>query len=272
MEINASNEVVRAYVNGPGMDQPIERISFIKGTPRQRQVIHADGLGSIVALTDESGETVQTYSYAAFGGIRTQTGTDLNRITFTAREALGDSLGFNYYRYRVYDPSTGRFISEDPLGFTDSANRYVYCANNPIKYLDFFGLLSADVASIILQQYMEQNPEFAAKVRANWANKGNEVGWFCVDDSNNGYTIEPWPDHPDNTLDNVVGPGAAPPNAIGEGHTHPDPNGYGNAPSPGDYINGYGVDAFVFDPTWVYKYNPNEKPFFPKEQKRHGCK
>jgi hypothetical protein len=107
MELNASNEVVWAWVNGPGLDQPVERIAFINGEARNRQVVHADGLGSVSALTDESGEPVQTYAYAAFGGIREQTGTDLNRVTFTAREALGDSLGLLYYRHRVYDPTTG---------------------------------------------------------------------------------------------------------------------------------------------------------------------
>ena len=138
-EMNASNEVIWAWINGPGLDQPVERIAFIHGTPRNRQVVHADGLGSVSALSDESGEPSQTYAYAAFGGIRARTGTDLNRVTFTAREALGDSLGFTYYRHRVYDPNTGRFTSEDPLGFIDGANRYVYCANNPVNFTDPFG-------------------------------------------------------------------------------------------------------------------------------------
>ena len=135
-EMNASNEIVWAWVNGPGLDQPVERIAFIHGTARNRQVYHSDGLGSVAALTDDSGEPIQTYTYAAFGGVRTQTGTDLNRVTFTAREALGDSLGFTYYRNRIFDPNTGRFTSEDPLGFVDGANRYVYCGNNPVLFID----------------------------------------------------------------------------------------------------------------------------------------
>ena len=76
MELNASNQVIWAWVNAPGLDQPVERIAFINGEARNRQVFHADGLGSIAVLTDESGEPVQTYTYAAFGSIRTQTGTD----------------------------------------------------------------------------------------------------------------------------------------------------------------------------------------------------
>ncbi len=143
MELNSSNEVVRAYVNGPGMDQPIERLDFINGTPRNRQVFHADGLGSIAALTDANGEPVQTYTYAAFGGIRARTGTDLNRVTFTAREALGDSLGVLYYRNRVLDPGTGRLTTLDPMGFVDGPNGYVYVINNPINWTDPKGLDSA---------------------------------------------------------------------------------------------------------------------------------
>ena len=139
---NVSNQVVRVYVNGPVVDQPIERIGFINGTPRQRQVFHADGLGSIAAMTDESEEPVQTYAYEAFGGIRARTGTGLNRVTFTAREAMGDSLGFYYYRNRVLDPSAGRFTSEDSMGFIDGPNRYIYVMNRPMNFIDPYGLQS----------------------------------------------------------------------------------------------------------------------------------
>ena len=143
-----SNQIVWAWVNGLGLDQPVERIAFINGTPRNRQVVHADGLGSVAALTDESGATVQTYAYAAFGGVREQTGHDLNRVTFTAREAMGDSLGFYYYRHRVYDPTTGRFTAKDPLGFVDGANRYVYVGNNPVNNVDPFGLITIAIPGL----------------------------------------------------------------------------------------------------------------------------
>lgn len=139
MELNGSNEVVCAYVNGLGVDQPIERIDFINGTARGQQVFHADSLGSIAALTDGQGSLIQTYAYEAFGKLRAQSGINLNRVTFTAREALGDSLDFVYYRNRIVSASTGRFTSEDPQGFIDGPNRYVYCGNNPMRYRDPFG-------------------------------------------------------------------------------------------------------------------------------------
>lgn len=51
-----------------------------------------------------------------------------------------DTTGLYYLRARYYDPTIGRFISQDsyrgnlfdPL----SLNRYIYCKNNPLKYVD----------------------------------------------------------------------------------------------------------------------------------------
>jgi len=138
LELNASNQVTRACINGPGIDQPIERIDFVDGVQRARLVYHTDGLGSVVAITDSSQQTAKTYAYEAFGRIRSEGGNGfaVNRYAFTARESLGDSLGLYYYRARVMDPNTGRFTSEDPLGFVDGPNLYGYVANNPINYVD----------------------------------------------------------------------------------------------------------------------------------------
>ncbi|MBU1693619.1 MAG: hypothetical protein KKC51_06610 [Verrucomicrobia bacterium] len=141
LDVNASNEIAHAYINGLDIDQPIERIAFINGSPRLRQVFHADALGSIVAMTDDSGESVKTYAYESFGRIRSETGGDLvlNRYTFTGREALGDSFDFSYYRNRIMDPNIGRFTSADPLDFIDGPNQYGYVRNNPLAYTDQSG-------------------------------------------------------------------------------------------------------------------------------------
>ena len=46
--------------------------------------------------------------------------------------------GYTYLRARYYDPSIGRFISEDPI--FDGDNWYAYCGNDPINYIDPSGL------------------------------------------------------------------------------------------------------------------------------------
>jgi RHS repeat-associated protein len=46
----------------------------------------------------------------------------------------------SYYRARYYDPNAGRFISEDPLGFSVGPDSYTYVLNNPVKDFDPPGL------------------------------------------------------------------------------------------------------------------------------------
>jgi RHS repeat-associated protein len=74
----------------------------------------------------------------AFGSIRTSTGTLPTDKKFTGQRL--DSTGLYYYNARYYDPGIGRFISADTIvpNFADpqSLNRYSYCRNNPLRYID----------------------------------------------------------------------------------------------------------------------------------------
>lgn len=78
-----------------------------------------DALGSTVALTDPTGASQVQYSYSPYGS-QSATGTTTNSYTYTGRET--DGLGINYYRARYYNPTTGRFLSEDPSGFRGGIN------------------------------------------------------------------------------------------------------------------------------------------------------
>ena len=42
--------------------------------------------------------------------------------------------------YSPFNPATGRFLSEDPIGFQGGSNFYIYVANNPVNYTDSLGL------------------------------------------------------------------------------------------------------------------------------------
>lgn len=77
---------------------------------------HADGLGSIVAITDSAGSVVNRYSYESFGMVTATDPTFPNAYTYTARE-WDKEFGLYYYRARYYDPLEGRFTSKDPIGF-----------------------------------------------------------------------------------------------------------------------------------------------------------
>jgi RHS repeat-associated protein len=68
------------------------------------------------------------------------TETVTNPYGFTGR-VLDSESGLMYYRTRYYDTSIGRFISADPIGFIGGINLYAYCLNNPVSWIDPFGLL-----------------------------------------------------------------------------------------------------------------------------------
>ncbi|MBI5893621.1 MAG: hypothetical protein HZB79_08230, partial [Deltaproteobacteria bacterium] len=100
---------------------------------------HADALGSITRMTDQNGNTVQTYKYDSFGNITAS--SILQPYAYTGRE-YDKETGLYYYRGRYYDPKTGRFISKDPIGFGGGINVYVAMGNNPVNYMDPSGLFN----------------------------------------------------------------------------------------------------------------------------------
>jgi RHS repeat-associated protein len=100
-----------------------------------------DGLGSISSLSNSAGALANTYAYDSFGNLTAFTGTLTNPFRFTGRE-FDSETGIYGYRARYYDPSAGRFSSEDPLGFGGGLNFYEYGYNNPTDFIDPFGLQS----------------------------------------------------------------------------------------------------------------------------------
>ena len=78
-----------------------------------------------------------TYDYDVYGKQTEITGTADNPYRYCG-EYTDEETGFIYLRNRYYDPSIGRFISEDPA--KDGTNWYTYCGNNPIKFVDPWGL------------------------------------------------------------------------------------------------------------------------------------
>ena len=104
-----------------------------------------DGLGSTTGLVDGRGNGVASYGYDVFGAMRTQGGSSANHWLFTGEQRDSESDVY-YLRARYYDPTTGRFLTQDPLpgwaGAPKTQNRYAYVLNNPVRYTDPFGLMS----------------------------------------------------------------------------------------------------------------------------------
>jgi RHS repeat-associated protein len=97
-----------------------------------------DPLGSSIALADSTGTVQTSYSFEPFGNTIVTGPPTTNTFGFTGREL--DSTGLYFYRARYYSPNLQRFVSEDPIGFAGGSNEYQYAGDNPISFVDAFGL------------------------------------------------------------------------------------------------------------------------------------
>ena len=112
----------------------------------ERYYYHSNHQGSITHLTNEDGNIVETFIYDnAYGTILKHNKTEqtYNPYCYTGREF--DSKELYYYRARYYDPTIGRFISNDPIEFMGGDfNFYRYVGGDPVNFRDPSGLVAAE--------------------------------------------------------------------------------------------------------------------------------
>jgi len=130
----------RKYVHGPEID---EALAVDEGS--SLSYLHADGLGSIDSMTNDSGATTLARRYDAWGNL--ESGASEAGYAFTGREWDPETRLY-YYRARYYDPRTGRFVSEDPVRLHGGNNFYVFVAGNPVLRTDPSGLYERYVPPI----------------------------------------------------------------------------------------------------------------------------
>ncbi|MFE5208951.1 RHS repeat-associated core domain-containing protein [Streptomyces sp. NPDC056600] len=97
-----------------------------------------DALGSVVALTDDTGAKVNSYSYSPRGVTRAAT-TEQVPQPYRFAGGYQDPTGLYHYAARYYDPNIGRFNSPDPSG--QEKNPYLYAEGDPVNRIDPTGLL-----------------------------------------------------------------------------------------------------------------------------------
>ncbi len=128
---------------------------------------HFDGLGSVVALSNSDGDSCQSYEYSVYGQVAASDPNFLtNPYMFTGRR-FDIETGLYYYRARYYNPHIGRFMQTDPVGYADGINWYLYCGNNPLGFVDPYGLASGQVVTGRYQVLPWENSEFISAIQAS---------------------------------------------------------------------------------------------------------
>lgn len=144
-DLTATGAKVRSYVWGPGIDNLLAMT--VHGSTTNTYYALKDHLNSVLALVNAAGQIVEQYRYDAWGrttvvdasGNPLTVSTVGNRYCWQGRE-YSWKTGLYYFRARWYDPITGRWLSNDPIGISGGLNQYVFCDNNPVNLIDPFGL------------------------------------------------------------------------------------------------------------------------------------
>ena len=151
IDLDDSGTELKRYTYGPGID---EVLAIKKSSTRY--YLTRDGLNSTTDVTDSAGTVVESYKYDVYGAVSIfdSSGNSIatsavgNRYLYTGREWEPES-GLYYYRARHYDPTIGRFLQPDPIGYADGLNLYQYVGGNPIHHLDPYGQFAAEAGAAI---------------------------------------------------------------------------------------------------------------------------
>ena len=146
--VEQSGVLTEKYFRGSTIDELVAGYVTQSGNLTPYLFQH-DQTMNVSAETKPNGGTQASMAYYAFGETQATTGTPVNRLQYTGRE--NDGTGLYYYRARYYDPSIGRFISEDPKKFAAGINFFAYVNNNPVNANDPSGESAAsDLLKVVI--------------------------------------------------------------------------------------------------------------------------
>ncbi|MBL8537013.1 MAG: RHS repeat-associated core domain-containing protein [Hyphomonadaceae bacterium] len=104
-----------------------------------RRWLHADRLGSVIAVSDASGAALAINAYDEYGA---PSSSNAGRFQYTGQMWLPEA-GLYHYKARAYAPSLGRFLQSDPILHAGGMNLYAYVGGDPVNARDPWGLFGA---------------------------------------------------------------------------------------------------------------------------------
>jgi len=168
--LDGSGNVVERYLWGPGVDNllAIEVVASSGAPSGLNQGVYwvlADQQGTVRDLLDASGNLVWHGDYDTFGNLQTAlpTGTTL-WFGYTGR-LFDVTTGLQNNWHRWYDPTTGRWLSEDPIGFGGGLTSLAdYVGNDPVNEADPSGFVGDGHHLVPQSKWALFNPDVAKKV------------------------------------------------------------------------------------------------------------
>jgi RHS repeat-associated protein len=137
MDFNGSGSLEMRYLNGPTGDL-VDTVIARESAGGTIAWYLPDRLGTVRDLINNSGSIIDHIDFSAFGTVLAQSApSEGDRMMGFAGMELDSVTGMNLAVYRVQDPGTGRWDSQDPLGFfACDTNLYRYVTNDPANESD----------------------------------------------------------------------------------------------------------------------------------------
>ena len=129
----------RSYIYEPGTFRPLAMLDGegpAQATPFYYQLDH---LGTPQELTAYSGEIMWSAKYRAYGNLAALDVSEIDNPLRFQGQYFDTETGLHYNRHRYYNPSSGRFLTPDPIKLAGGLNNYQYVPN-PTGWVDPLGL------------------------------------------------------------------------------------------------------------------------------------
>ncbi|WP_347331538.1 RHS repeat-associated core domain-containing protein [Marinimicrobium locisalis] len=168
----SSGEQTKTYIYEPESFRPLALVQN-----GEIYHYHLDHLGTPRELTSETGDLVWKARYKTYGNAAIQAVDEVDNPIRFQGQYFDEETGLHYNRHRYYNPETGQFTTQDPIGLLGGINNYQY-APNPTGWVDPLGLTCKERKYTNLK---EMEPEYRAEelgFAKAWDGLGVEVEYL----------------------------------------------------------------------------------------------